>query len=156
MTSLSAQSVSWDETASGLWNRVHSGRAGMEGFHADKVEHRGRLVILERLHPESFLIIKPVSGGYQVLGYSDHNLFSGHPEGIHRETELLDALASVGAPDGGRMKSSGSPTDPVGPLLRSKWGQGKLSTGCTGSERPGVCGLCGGGGRPGGTVLRKL
>jgi hypothetical protein len=115
-----------DETARNIWLEKRPQHLSAQDFRFDRITTRGPLVVYERLAPESFIILRNTSKGFSLVGYSFNNLFFEGMKDQVSQTRFLEALEKVGERDLWLLKGTRSLAGPLGPLIRSQWGQGEF------------------------------
>lgn len=91
----------------------------------DRITRMGRSVVYEKTSPPSFVILLSDHDVPRVIGYSTSNTYFGEANESTPAPSLDEAVVSaVKSPK--RLKGGGSHGEPVGPLIRTKWGQGRF------------------------------
>lgn len=123
---LFAQTGSLTDEAKKVWQQNNPHFPLPDNFQFDRISRQGQLVVFETFHPASFLIMAQTPDGFTVAAYSYKNLFFSNDPSETGQPELLNALSIAVKKDPGRMKSTWSVPGSVGPLIHTRWGQGRL------------------------------
>jgi len=125
-SNLNGQGISVEETAKILWleKSGHLWEGNVLQF--DRVTGFNGLYVFEKFDPASFIILSGGTDGFLLVGYSFDNLFFAKDSVPARQTALLNALAESVKKDPDKIKGTHLTGDSIGPLIRTKWGQGKF------------------------------
>ncbi len=104
--------------------------AGMEqepaGGRFDRVTKIGESTVYERFSPPAFVILCRNRDQILVAGYSPDNLFYAGDSVSSMPEPLTSVLSDQVAAASRKLKGIRTFSDPVGPLLRTQWGQGRF------------------------------
>ncbi len=92
----------------------------------DRVTKIGESAVYERISPPAFVILSSLRDQVIVAGYSPNNLFYSGDSVSSVPEPLLSSLSDNVAAASRRLKGIRTFSDPVGPLLRTQWGQGRF------------------------------
>jgi hypothetical protein len=121
-----AQTGSMTDTAVRLWKQNNRVFPDSGDFHFDRVTREGELVVFETFHPATFIIMSETAAGEVLVGYSFENLFFGTGEEPSVQPLLLESLDAAVRKHFWRIKGTRSLTEGIGPLINTRWGQGKF------------------------------
>jgi Leucine-rich repeat (LRR) protein len=120
------QDFSMYEVAVKFWIRNNPHGVRNAFFQFDRITHKEELVVYERFNPPSFIVLMQTRTGCYPVGYSFNNLFFGkNPEQTDQKS-LLKALHIGGVADPDKLKGTRVFNPVIGPLLHTRWGQGKF------------------------------
>ncbi|OFY49819.1 MAG: hypothetical protein A2X22_00445 [Bacteroidetes bacterium GWF2_49_14] len=92
----------------------------------DRVTKIGESTVYERFSPPAFVILSSFRDQLLVAGYSRDNLFYSADSVSSVPESLLNSLSAPATAALSRHKGVRTFSDPVGPLLRTQWGQGRF------------------------------